>query len=83
MKVRELIEELQRMDEEMDVEFVYDYGDHCHTNVTEKVRFVEEAKVTWSEYHRQNRLVSDEDEEYYEPGDLEMKDVVLLSAQRL
>ena len=65
MKVKELIEILQEYDPEMDVHTSYGYGDYWRTQVAPKVGYVEEAKVEYSEYHRMDKLVEDEDE-YYE-----------------
>ena len=57
MKVKDLIEILQEYDPEMEVHTCYGYGDYWHTQVTPKAMYVEEAKVTYSEYHRMDKLV--------------------------
>jgi hypothetical protein len=64
MKVSELIELLQDMNEEAEVHFSYNYGDHWRTHVAPKVRQVFEGAVEFSDYHRMDRLVEDEDDVY-------------------
>lgn len=62
MKVKELIERLSDMDEEKEVLFSYNYGDHCHTMVAAQIYRVEESEVVHSEYHRMKRIVDDDEE---------------------
>lgn len=57
MNVRELIDELSIHDHDMEVVFGYDYGDHWHTTVAEKVSEVEVMQVTHSAYHNKDKLV--------------------------
>jgi hypothetical protein len=64
MKVRDLIESLGHMDPEADVHFSYNYGDHWRTHVAPKVRQVFEGAVEFSDYHRMDRLVEEEDDVY-------------------
>jgi len=66
MKPSELIEELRQFQEEnvedeLDVEFAYDYGDHCHSIVTESINTVERTAVRYSGYYQKN-TVADEEE---------------------
>jgi hypothetical protein len=61
MKVRDLIESLGYMDPEAEVHFSYNYGDHWRTEVAPKVSRVEQALVAYSEYHRMDKMVDDED----------------------
>ena len=66
MKVSELIEELKQfqkenIDDELDVEFAYDYGDHCHSTVTESINTVERLAVRYSGYHQKNQIADDEE----------------------
>jgi len=60
MTVKQLIEELQRHDSEIEVQFAYNYGDHWRTCVSERIAFVSEAEVEHSEYHQMDRLVDSE-----------------------
>ena len=66
MLVKELIESLQYMDQDAEVHFAYNYGDHWRTEVAPKVSQVSEGVVEYSEYHRMDKLVTDEDECYDE-----------------
>ena len=61
MKVRDLIESLGYMDPEAEVHFSYNYGDHWRTEVAPRVSRVEQALVTYSEYHRMDKIVEEED----------------------
>jgi hypothetical protein len=61
MKVRDLIESLGHMDPEAEVHFSYNYGDHWHTEVAPRVSRVEQALVAYSEYHRMDKIVEEED----------------------
>lgn len=63
MTVAELIEELQEFDPEMPVHFAYPSGDYWKTTLTKPVSVVEIGTVEWSDYHRENRLIEDGEEE--------------------
>jgi hypothetical protein len=81
MQVKELIEQLQDMDPEADVHFAYNYGDHWRTEVAPKVCRVDEGVVEYSEYHRMDKLVTDEEDCYdEETGDYkaDVRKVVVL-----
>jgi|694.fasta_scaffold108868_3 hypothetical protein len=78
MTVKELIEKLEGFDPQMEVEFAYNYGDHWRTEVAKHITEVDEGAVTYSDYHRMNKVVDgreDDDEEEY---DKDEKMVVLL-----
>ena len=66
MLVRDLIELLAGYDADMEVHIAYGYGDHWRTQVAPKATDVREAVVTYSEYHRMDKVASedydDEDE---------------------
>lgn len=62
MTVRELIALLKEEDPSLPVKFVYDYGDHWHTRVAASIDKVEAAQVRYSEYHRMDKLVDEEDD---------------------
>ena len=69
MKVSQLIEQLGYMNPEADVHFSYGYGDHWRTQVAPKVGEVSEGVVQYSDYHRMDKLVENEDDMYEEDGD--------------
>jgi hypothetical protein len=66
MLVKELIESLQYMDQNAEVHFAYNYGDHWRTEVAPKVSQVSEGVVEYSDYHRMDKLVTDEEDCYDE-----------------
>ena len=72
MKVAELIELLQMENPEAEVHFSYTYGDYWRTQVAPTVDSVEVGRVKFSDYHRMDKVV-DEDE------DEETQEVVLLT----
>ena len=81
MKVSQLIEQLQFMDKDADVHFAYNYGDHWRTEVAPKASRVNEGIVAYSEYHRMDKLVQDEEDCYDEDtGDFkdEVRRVVVI-----
>jgi len=61
MQVKELIEILKNYDQEADVHFAYGYGDHWRTQVAPAVSQVFDGVVEYSDYHRMDKLVDDED----------------------
>jgi hypothetical protein len=69
MKVSELIEQLGYMDADAEVHFSYGYGDHWRTQVAPKVGSIEEGVVEFSDYHRMDKIVDDEDCYDEETGD--------------
>ena len=66
MLVKELIESLKYMDQDAEVHFAYNYGDHWHTEVAPKVSRVSEGVVEFSDYHRMDKMVTDEEDCYDE-----------------
>ena len=84
MQVKELIEMLQHMNQDADVHFAYNYGDHWRTEVAPKVGRVDEGAVVYSEYHRMDRMLEDTgdcefDDEGNEVLDETLRRVVVLS----
>ena len=66
MTVKELIESLQYFDENMEVKFAYNFGDYWGTEVASNITEIDEGQVRYSDYHRMDKVVDDEnDEEYY------------------
>jgi hypothetical protein len=67
MNVRELREMLQELEAqgkgEMEVQTSYNYGDYWRTQVAQGVDTVEEATVTYSEYHSMDKVVDAEDDD--------------------
>ena len=57
MKVSELIEQLQDMDQDAEVHYAYNYGDHWRTEVAPKVGSVDTGAVVYSEYHRMDKIL--------------------------
>jgi hypothetical protein len=75
MKVSELIELLQMENQDAEVHFQYNYGDHWRTQVAPRVDTVEIGHVVWSDYHRMSKVAEyDEDEEDAD----ELTEVVLI-----
>jgi hypothetical protein len=81
MKVAELIEQLKYLDQEAEVHFAYNYGDHWRTEVAPRASRVNEGIVAYSEYHRMDKLIEDEEDCYDEDtGDFkeEVRRVVVI-----
>ena len=70
MQVFQLIERLMDLDPNAEVHFSYNYGDHWSTQVAPAVDTVDEGLVKYSDYHRMDRLM-DEDDMYEDEGDYE------------
>lgn len=81
MKVAELIELLQMEDQDAEVHFSYNYGDHWRTQVAPTVDSVETGYVKYSDYHRMDKVVDEDDFEYDDNGEPEVEgtQVVILS----
>ena len=84
MLVKELIEQLECMNQDADVHFAYNYGDHWRTEVAPKLSRVDEGAVVYSEYHRMDRMLEDTgdcefDDEGNEVLDETLRRVVVLS----
>ena len=80
MKVKTLVELLKHYDQDTEVHFAYNYGDHWRTQVAPSVDSVEEGVVEFSDYHRMYKL-ADQDFEDEEPGnpDENVRRVVVIS----
>jgi len=61
MTVQELIEQLSYMDKDAPVHFAYGYGDHWRTQVAPAVSSIEQGVVEYSDYHRMDKMVEDDD----------------------
>ena len=62
MTVKELIESLRDFDPNMEVKFAYNYGDYWGTEVASNVGCIDEGQVRYSDYHRMDKVVDDEDD---------------------
>jgi hypothetical protein len=66
MTVKELMATLEDFDPNMEVKFAYNFGDYWGTEVASNVTEIDEGQVRYSDYHRMDKVVDDEnDEEYY------------------
>jgi hypothetical protein len=84
MTVQELIEQLQDMDQNAEVHFAYNYGDHWRTEVAPSVGRVDTGAVVYSDYHRMDKILdADGDCEFDDEGreivDESTRRVVVLS----
>jgi hypothetical protein len=70
MQVFQLIKQLQCLDPHAEVHFSYNYGDHWRTKVAPKVGEVFEGLVKYSDYHRTDKLM-DENDMYEDEGDFD------------
>jgi hypothetical protein len=77
MLVKELIESLQYMDQDSEVHFAYNYGDHWRTEVAPKVGRVDEGAVVYSDYHRMDKMVENDDSDFDEETGEERVDETL------
>lgn len=66
MKVAELIEALQNLDQDAEVHYAYNYGDHWRTTVAPVVSEVFEGVVKYSDYHSMHKLVDEGDDDWYD-----------------
>ena len=80
MKVKDLIEQLGYMDQEAEVHFSYNYGDHWRTQVAPTVDRVDEGVVEHSAYHSMDKMVDGDDCYDEETGDYkaDVRKVVVL-----
>lgn len=74
MTVAELIARLQEVDQDAEVHFAYDYGDHAHAQAAPAVRKITYENVLHVDYYR-TTIVVDEDDSRYDDA----KEVVVLS----
>jgi hypothetical protein len=61
MLVKELIKILEEQNEDDQVMFSYNYGDHWNTEVAEPVLDVYTEEVKWSEYHNKYAVLDEND----------------------
>ncbi len=61
MTVQDLKDILEGMEPETEIHIGYDYGDYWHTQVAPKARNVEEQYITYSDYHRMDKITDDDE----------------------
>jgi len=77
MQVKELIEILEGMNQDAEVHFAYNYGDHWRTEVAPKVDRVDEGAVVYSDYHRMDKIAEHDDSDFDEETGEELVDETL------
>jgi len=83
MTVQKLIETLQDFDPNMEVKFAYNFGDYWRSEVASSITELDEGQVTYSQYHRMDKVViskydDDDSDEDDDNGDDDIKTVVIL-----
>jgi len=77
MLVKELIEMLEGMNQDAEVHYAYNYGDHWRTEVAPKVDRVDEGAVVYSDYHRMDKIAEHDDSDFDEETGEEIVDETL------
>lgn len=77
MKVKDLIEQLGYMDQEAEVHYSYNYGDHWRTEVAPAVGRIDEGAVVYSDYHRMDKIAEYDDEIEFDDDGKEIVDETL------
>jgi len=77
MLVKELIEMLEGMNQDAEVHFAYNYGDHWRTEVAPRVDRVDEGAVVYSDYHRMDKIAEHDDSDFDEETGEERVDETL------
>ena len=62
MTVAELIEYLQEEDQTLEVKFSYNSGDYWRTQVAKDIETVETGLVEYSDYHRMDKVVENDED---------------------
>jgi hypothetical protein len=80
MKVGELMELLADFDPEAHVHIQYNYGDYWRTQVAPQVSSVGDGQVSYSDYHRMDKVVETDVEDDLEDQtpDPRVRNVVLI-----
>ena len=77
MQVKELIEMLQDMDQDAEVHYAYNYGDYWKTEVAPAVSMVDTGAVVYSDYHRMDKIVENDEGDFDEETGEEIVDETL------
>ena len=62
MTVAELIEYLEEQDQTLEVKFSYTSGDYWRTQVAKDIEEVETGLVEYSDYHRMDKVVDNDED---------------------
>jgi hypothetical protein len=62
MTVAELIEYLQEEDQTLEVKFSYNSGDYWRTQIAKDIETVETGLVEYSDYHRMDKVVENDED---------------------
>jgi hypothetical protein len=62
MTVAELIEYLQEQDQTLEVKFSYNSGDYWRTQIAKDIEEVETGLVEYSDYHRMDKVVDNDED---------------------
>jgi hypothetical protein len=62
MTVAELIEYLEEQDQTLEVKFSYNSGDYWRTQVAKDIEEVETGLVEYSDYHRMDKVVDNDED---------------------
>ena len=65
--VKEFKDMLDDYEDDMEIFFAHDYGDYWNTLVAKSINDVDVKEVQYSEYHRMNKVVDEEDIENDDP----------------
>lgn len=63
MKVKDLITQLKNYSSDLEVKFVYNYGDYWRTEVAKPVKAVADGHTIYSDYHQMDKTQNDEPNE--------------------
>ena len=77
MQVKELIEMLQDMDQDAEVHYAYNWGDYWRTEVAPAVNMVDTGAVVYSDYHRMDKIVENDEGDFDEETGEEIVDETL------
>jgi hypothetical protein len=78
MNVRELKELLSEFDDELEVQFAYNYGDHWQSRVTANVGSASVGHVKYSDYHSMDTLKRGRDDEDEDEENETTREVLIL-----
>lgn len=71
----QLVKQLEQFSDDMEVEFSYNFRDYSRTQVSSRIRKVREENVTYSDYCRMNKILTENED----ITDNVIKEVIVLS----